>query len=75
MKLQDYITINNKFTRMNSLVDLWAVDYSLEKLKPLVDAGFDYDDIADFFLVRWDNFVHGGRLDELLEQDKQKSEK
>ena len=40
------------------------------------DAGFDYDDITDFLLIRWDNFVHGGRLDELIEQDKvQKGEK
>lgn len=69
MKLQDYIKMNSKFTRMNNLVDLWAIDYQLEKLKPLIDDGFDYDDIADFLLVRWDNFVHGGKLDELLEQD------
>lgn len=76
MKLQDYITMNSKFTRMSNLVDLWSVDYHFEKLKPLIDAGFDYDDITDFLLIRWDNFVHGGRLDELLEQDKvQKGEK
>lgn len=69
MKLQDYIQMNSKFTRMNNIVDVWAIDYQMEKLKPLIDAGFDYDDIADFLLVRWDNFVHGGKLDELLEQD------
>lgn len=71
MKLQDYIEMNSKFTRMQNSVDLWAIDYSLEKLKPLVDDGYDYDDIAQFLLVRWDNFVHGGKLDELLERDKQ----
>lgn len=76
MKLQDYIQMNSKFTRMNNLVDVWAIDYQMEKLKPLIDAGFDYDDIADFLLVRFDEFVHGGKLDELLEQDKvQKGEK
>lgn len=75
MKLQDYIKMNAKFTRMNNLVDLWAIDYQMEKLKPLVDDGFDYDDIAEFLLVRWDNFVHGGKLDELLEQDKLKNDK
>ena len=71
MKLQDYIEMNSKFTRMQNSVDLWALDYSLEKLKPLVDDGYDYDDIAQFLLVRWDNFVHGGKLDELIEKDKQ----
>lgn len=76
MKLQDYITMNSKFTRMNASVDLWAIDYALEKLKPLVDDGYEYEDIADFILVRWDNFVHGGKLDELIERDKQnKNEK
>ena len=71
MKLQDYIEMNSRFTRMQNSVDLWAIDYSLEKLKPLVDDGYDYDDIAQFLLVRWDNFVHGGKLDELIEKDKQ----
>lgn len=71
MKLQDYIEMNSRFTRMQNSVDLWAIDYSLEKLKPLVDDGYDYDDIAQFLLVRWDNFVHGGKLDELIERDKQ----
>ena len=71
MKLQEYIEMNSRFTRMQNSVDLWAIDYSLEKLKPLVDDGYDYDDIAQFLLVRWDNFVHGGKLDELIERDKQ----
>ena len=69
MKLQDYIKMNSKFTRMSNLVDLWTIDYQLKQLKPLIDAGFEYEDIVDFLLVRWDNFVHGGALDELLEQD------
>ena len=70
MKLQDYLNMNAKFQRMNNLVDTWSIDYSIEKLKPLVDAGFEHDDIANFILTRWDNFAHGGKLDELLEQDK-----
>ena len=73
MKLQDYITMNTKFTRMNNLVDSWAIDYQFEKLLPLVNDGYDYDDIVEFLQVRFDNFVHGGKLDELLEQQKQKN--
>lgn len=69
MKLQDYLQMNSKFKRMDSLVDTWSIDYAIEKLKPLVDAGFEYDDISEFILTRWDNFVHGGKLNELLERD------
>lgn len=75
MKLQDYIKMNTRFTRMNELVDLWDVDYSLERLKPLIDHGFEYEDISEFLLVRFHHFVHGGKLDELLERDKQRGEK
>ena len=75
MKLQQYIEMNTKFTRMNNLVDLWSIEYQFEKLLPLVNDGYDYDDIIQFLQVRFDNFVHGGKLDELLEQQKQKGEK
>ena len=70
MKLQDYITMNARFKKMEKLVDVWAIDYALEKLKPAIDHGFDYDDIANFILVRWEEFVQGGKLDELIEKDK-----
>lgn len=76
MKLQDYLQMNARFTRMEKSVDLWAIDYALEKLTPLVEDGFDYDDIANFLLTRFDNFVHGGKLDQILEENKnQKGEK
>ena len=55
MKLQDYLQMNARFTRMEKSVDLWAIDYALEKLTPLVD---------------------GGKLDQILEENKnQKGEK
>jgi hypothetical protein len=71
MKLQDYLNMNSKFTRMEKSIDVWAVDYSMEKLVPLVEDGFEYDDIANFILTRWDNFVHSGKLDEVLERNKE----
>jgi len=52
MKLQDYITMNARFKKMEKLVDVWAIDYALEKLKPAIDHGFDYDDIANFIIVQ-----------------------
>ena len=75
MKLQDYLTLNAKFKRIEKVVDVWAIDYALEKLKPAIDDGFEYEDIANFILTRFDEFIHGGKLDELIEQDKQDKNK
>ena len=69
MKLQDYLTMNAKFKRIEKIVDTWAIDYALEKLKPAIDDGFEYEDIANFLLTRWDEFVQGGKLDELIAAD------
>jgi hypothetical protein len=75
MKLQDYLTMNARFKRIEKIVDTWAIDYALEKLKPAIDDGFDYDDIANFLLTRWDEFVQGGKLDELIEKEKDLAKK
>mgnify|MGYP000647852107 FL=1 len=74
MKLQDYLTINAKMKRIEKLVDTWQIDYALEKLKPAIDDGFEYEDIANFLLTRFDEFVQGGKLDELIERDKKINE-
>ena len=74
MKLQDYLTLNAKMKRIEKLVDTWQIDYALEKLKPAIDDGFEYEDIANFLLTRFDEFVQGGKLDELIEQDKKINE-
>lgn len=70
MELQDYLQLNKRFTRMEQLVDVWAIDYQMEKLVPLVEHGFEYEDILNFIQTRFDKFVHGGKLDEILEQNK-----
>tara|TARA_E500000178_G_scaffold327601_1_gene356814 strand:+ start:1890 stop:2114 length:225 start_codon:yes stop_codon:yes gene_type:complete len=74
MKLQDYLIMNAKFKRMEKVVDVWAIDYALEKLKPAIDDGFEYEDIANFLLTRFDEFVQGGKLDELIKKDKKNKE-
>ena len=74
MKLQDYLTLNAKMKRIEKLVDTWQIDYALEKLKPAIDDGFEYEDIANFLLIRFDEFVQGGKLDELIERDKKMNE-
>lgn len=74
MKLQDYLTLNSKMKRIEKLVDTWQIDYAFERLKPAIDDGFEYEDIANFLLIRFDEFVQGGKLDELIERDKKMNE-
>ncbi len=74
MKLQDYLTLNAKMKRIEQLIDTWQIDYALEKLKPAIDDGFEYEDIANFLLIRFDEFVQSGKLDELIERDKKMNE-
>ena len=74
MKLQDYLLINSKMKRIEKLVDTWQIDYALEKLKPAIDDGFEYEDIQNFLLIRFDEFIQGGKLDELIERDKKMNE-
>ena len=74
MKLQDYLTLNAKMKRIEQLIDTWQIDYALEKLKPAIDDGFEYEDIANFLLIKFDEFVHGGKLDELIERNKKMNE-
>ena len=74
MKLQDYLTLNSKMKRIEKLVDTQQIDYAFERLKPAIDDGFEYEDIANFLLIRFDEFVQGGKLDELIERDKKMNE-
>ena len=74
MKLQDYLLLNAKMKRIEKLVDTWQIDYALEKLKPAIDDGFEHEDIQNFLLIRFDEFIQGGKLDELIERDKKMNE-
>lgn len=74
MKLQDYLLLNSRMKRIEKLVDTWQIDYALEKLKPAIDDGFEYEDIQNFLLIRFDEFIQGGKLDELIERDKKMNE-
>ena len=55
--LQTYIDLQNKFNRMKTLIDEWAIDYQIEKLKPLLDDGFDGNDIIEFFTVKLIDYI------------------
>jgi len=55
--LQNYIDLQNKFKRMSSLIDEWQVEYAVEKFKPLIDDGFDGNDIIEYFTVKLIDYI------------------
>ena len=55
--LQTYIDLQNKFKRMSSLIDEWQVEYAIEKFKPLIDDGFDGNDIIEYFTVKLIDYI------------------
>ena len=56
-KLQNYINFQKKFSRMNDLVNEWQVEYAVEKFKPLMDDGFDGNDIIEYFTVKLIDYI------------------
>jgi len=56
-KLQNYIDFQNKFKKMNDLLPEWQVEYSIEKFKPLIDDGFDGNDIIEYFTVKLIDYI------------------
>lgn len=56
-KLQNYINFQKKFQRMSDLVSEWQVEYAVEKFKPLMDDGFDGNDIIEYFTVKLIDYI------------------
>ena len=56
-KLQNYITLQNKFSRMNDIIGNWQIEYVIEKFKPLMDDGFDGNDIIEYFTVNLIDYI------------------
>ena len=56
-KLENYLEIKRKHERMRGLVDGWAFDYNIEKLKPLLDDGFEGNDLIEYFTVRLIDYI------------------
>lgn len=56
-KLENYLEIKQKHDRMRGLVDDWAFDYNIEKLKPLLDDGFEGNDLIEYFTVRLIDYI------------------
>ena len=56
-KLQNYINLQNKFNRMKDIVGEWQAEYAVEKFKPLMDDGFDGNDIIEYFTVKLIDYI------------------
>tara|TARA_B100001996_G_scaffold125909_1_gene95426 strand:- start:347 stop:595 length:249 start_codon:yes stop_codon:yes gene_type:complete len=56
-KLQNYIDFQNKFKRMKDIVGEWQAEYAVEKFKPLIDDGFDGNDIIEYFTVKLIDYI------------------
>jgi len=55
--LENYLDYNRKFARMQELVSKWEIEYSVEKMKPLIDDGFAFEDIVEYFQVTLNDFM------------------
>ena len=55
--LENYLDYQRKFNRMESIIDSWAVEYNLEKFKPLINDGFSNEDIIEYFAMKLDIFT------------------
>tara|TARA_B100001093_G_scaffold181947_1_gene174569 strand:- start:46 stop:258 length:213 start_codon:yes stop_codon:yes gene_type:complete len=56
-KLENYLELKKKHERMRDIVDDWAFDYNIEKLKPLLDDGFEDNDLIEYFTIRLIDYI------------------
>lgn len=56
-KLENYLELKRKHERMRSLIDFWAIDHNIEKLKPLLDDGFEDKDLIEYFTIRLIDYI------------------
>jgi hypothetical protein len=56
-KLENYLEIKQKHDRMQLIVDVFAIDYNIKELKPLLDDGFDGNDIIEYFTIRLIDYI------------------
>lgn len=56
-KLENYLELKRKHERMRGLIDFWAIDHNIEKLKPLLDDGFEDKDLIEYFTIRLIDYI------------------
>ena len=42
---------------MNDVIGNWSIEYAVEKFKPLIDDGFDGNDIIEYFTVNLIDYI------------------
>tara|TARA_R110001606_G_scaffold68951_2_gene157570 strand:- start:9289 stop:9495 length:207 start_codon:yes stop_codon:yes gene_type:complete len=57
-KLENFLEIKEKHDRMKGLVEDYMIEYQLEKYKPLLDEGFDSNDIIEFFTIKLMKYIN-----------------
>tara|TARA_R110002153_G_scaffold158108_2_gene310147 strand:+ start:161 stop:367 length:207 start_codon:yes stop_codon:yes gene_type:complete len=57
-KLENFLEIKEKHDRMKELVEDYMIEYQLEKYKPLLDEGFDSNDIIEFFTIKLMKYIN-----------------
>jgi len=59
-KLENFLDIKAKHERMEKVetFDKWGVEFSIEKFKPLLDDGFDGNDVIEYFTVKLIDYIH-----------------
>ena len=67
--LQNYIELQAKFNRMNEIVSEWQFEYAVEKFKPLIDDGFEADDIIQYFTVKLIDYIENKYEPTKIEED------
>jgi hypothetical protein len=67
--LQNYIELQTKFNRMNKIVSEWQFEYAVEKFKPLIDDGFEADDIIQYVTVKLIDYIENKYEPTKIEED------
>ena len=55
--LENYLDYSRKFAKMQELVSKWELEYCVEKMKPLIDDGFEFEDIVEWFSITLNDFM------------------
>ena len=56
-KLENYLELKRKHRTRGWNGLRWAFDYNIEKLKPLLDDGFEGNDLIEYFTVRLIDYI------------------
>ena len=56
-RIQTYVDMRSRIKRAEDIIGDWQMNYQIEKLQPLIDDGFDAQDIIEYFEVKLLEFM------------------